>query len=545
MSALSDMTSDRNGVGVPMPKSAFVDPETPDEYSGPLINLSFIKQALSRRRKFWIGAALAGLVIGSAFHTFVPAKYTAVADLYLNQPAGADPIAAMQNDVSLLETRTVAAQALTSLHLNADPGTFVSTYEGIAVSGNILSIKLNASSPAQAVSYDNAVANAFLDVSARELALQTQLVVNGLKKQISTLNAAMKDLTSAINSLSTTTANSQSANQLATLVTQRTNDASQISQLQSQEQQDILAEQANVQGSSVLDPAVATKVSPKKVIVMDGLTGLIGGLGLSVGIIVIGAIISDRPRRRSDVAATLGVPIELSVGRYHPPLIFRQMRLRRSLKSPGLTMRMIARRLGAHLDAAPGSRLATIAIGPTEPAALGVATLALWLAMEGKRVVLVDMSDGRPLVHLFRAKRIPDSRQVVNFHGLWLTLIVAPEDPGEMMGELFGEDDVVLVLASVSPALGADHIASWANNAALVVTAGKASDALMASTTQLLRQSGVVPVSAVLIDAGREDDTVGVVDDEPLPPVLTTDTKPDGENVWSRRTSDLRREWQR
>ncbi len=90
-------------------------------------------------------------------------------------------------------------------------------------------------------------------------------------------------------------------------------------------------------------------------IAMDGLTGLIGGLGLAVGIVIVGAIVSDRPRRRSEVAATLGVPVELSVGRYHPPLFFHQMRLRRSLKSPGLTMRMIARRLGAHLDAAPGS----------------------------------------------------------------------------------------------------------------------------------------------------------------------------------------------
>jgi hypothetical protein len=165
--------------------------------------------------------------------------------------------------------------------------------------------------------------------------------------------------------------------------------------------------------------------------------------------------------------------------------------------------------------------------------------------MEGKRVVLVDMSDGRPLVPLLRAKRTPDSRQVVNFHGLWMTLIVAPEDPGEMMGELFEEDDVVLVLATVSPALGADHIASWASTAALVVTAGKASDALMASTTQLLRQSGVVPVSAVLIAAGREDDSVGVANDEPLPPVRPANSQAGGEDVWSRRTSDLRREWQR
>ena len=34
MSALSDMSADRNGAGVPVPKSAFVDPETPEEYSG-------------------------------------------------------------------------------------------------------------------------------------------------------------------------------------------------------------------------------------------------------------------------------------------------------------------------------------------------------------------------------------------------------------------------------------------------------------------------------------------------------------------------------
>jgi hypothetical protein len=545
VSALSDMSADRNGAGVPMPKSAFVDPETPEEYSGALISLSFVKQALSRRRKFWVSAALAGLVIGSAFHLFVPAKYAAVTDLYMSQPAGTDPTAGMQNNVSLLVTRNVAAQALASLHLNLNPATFATTYQGTAVSDNILSIKLNATSPAKAVAYDNAVAHAFLSVWSQELDLQTQLEIKGLKQQVNTLNAAINDLTGAINSVANTSANSQSANQVTTLVNERSNDASQISQLQSQEQQDTVAEQATVSGSQVLDAAQAAQVSDKKVIAMDGLTGLVGGLGLGMGIVIVGAIISDRPRRRSEVAATLGVPVELSVGRYHPPLFFHQMRLRRSLKSPGLTMRMIARRLGAHLDAAPGSKLATVAIGPTEPAALGVATLALWLAMEGKRVVLVDMSDGRPLVPLLRAKRTPDSRQVVNFHGLWMTLIVAPEDPGEMMGELFEEDDVVLVLATVSPALGADHIASWASTAALVVTAGKASDALMASTTQLLRQSGVVPVSAVLIAAGREDDSVGVANDEPLPPVRPANSQAGGEDVWSRRTSDLRREWQR
>jgi uncharacterized protein involved in exopolysaccharide biosynthesis len=545
MSALNDMPADRGGVGVPISKVVVVDPEMPDEYSGPMINLSFMKEPLARRRKLWVGAALAGLVIGSAFHLFVPAKYAAVTDLYISQPAGSDPTAGMQNDVSLLETRSVAAQALSSLHLKQNPGNFVSTYLGTAVSDNILSIKLSASTPAQAVSYDNAISHAFLDVWSREQALQTQLEVNGLTQQINSLNAAIKDITSAINSVSNTTANSQSANQETTLVDERSNDQSQISQLESQQQQDQVAEQATVAGSQVLDPAAATQISDKKVIVTDGLTGLVGGLALSMGFVIVAAIISDRPRRRSEVAATLGVPVELSVGRYHPPFFFHQIRLRRSLKRPGLTMRMMARRLGAQVDAAPGSRLATVAVGPTEPAALGVGTLAVWLALEGKHVLLVDMSDGRSLVPLFRAKRIPGSRQVVNFDGLWMTLVVAPEDPGEMIGEVLEEDEAVLVLASVDPAVGADHIGTWATTAVVVATAGKATDAQMASTTQLLRQAGVVPTSAILIGAGREDNSVGVVGDEPLPPALPTGAQTGGEEVWSNRTTDLRWERQR
>ena len=187
--------------------------------------MSFIKQALSRRRKFWVGAALAGLVIGSAFHLFVPAKYAAVSDLYMSQPAGTDPTAEMQNNVNLLVTRNVAAQALASLHLNLNPATFATTYQGTAVSDNILSIKLNATSPAKAVAYDNAVAHAFLSVWSQELDLQTQLVIKGLKQQVNTLNAAINDLTRAINSVANTSANSQSANQVTTLVNERSNDS--------------------------------------------------------------------------------------------------------------------------------------------------------------------------------------------------------------------------------------------------------------------------------------------------------------------------------
>ena len=308
------MAADITGPGLPTAKGAVTEPDGFEEYAGPMVDIASLKHAARRGRKFWVAAALAGLVLGAAFHLFVPAKFAAVTDLYMAEPTGSDPTAAIANDVSLLGTRSVAQQAIKALHLKTSPTAFVSTYQGTSVSDVILSVKLSATSPAEAVAYDNAVARAFLSVRSNELALQTQLVVNSLEAQVKSLNGQISSLTSAIGSLSAAKAGSQSANQVAALVDQRTNDASQITELQSQEQQDFLIQQSAVQGTHVLDPAVALKTSATKVIVEDALTGLVGGLLLGLGIVVVAGIISDRPRLRTEVAAALGVPVELSVG---------------------------------------------------------------------------------------------------------------------------------------------------------------------------------------------------------------------------------------
>ena len=271
---------------------------TATEYFGPMVDLSVLKEAVRRRRRLWLGAALAGLVIGAAFHLVVPAKYSAVANLYMVEPASAQPASAMADDVSLLETRSVAQGALHALHLGTNPQAFVSTYMGTAVSNVILSVKLSAPTAADAVAYDNAVVRSFLAVRAQELDLQTKLVVAGLQNQEDALNTDMKALTDQIDSLLVAGTGTQSASQVTSLVNQRTTDSSQVDQLQSQEQQDLLAEQSVVQGTQVLDAAVAVKVSPAKVAVTDALTGLVGGLFLGLAIVVVGAVITDRPRRR-------------------------------------------------------------------------------------------------------------------------------------------------------------------------------------------------------------------------------------------------------
>jgi capsular polysaccharide biosynthesis protein len=508
------MAVDFTGGGMPMPKVAVPEPDGFEEYSGPMVDIGSLKHVARRGRKVWVAAALVGLVLGAAFHLFVPAKYSATADLYMVEPAGADPTAAIDNDVSLLGTRSVAEEAVKDLHLGVSPATFLASYQGTAVSNVILSVKLSAASPAQAVAYDNAVAQAFLHVRSTELALQTQLVVNGLVAQVNSLNGQIKSLTGAISSLSAAKAAPQSANQVAALVDQRTNDASQITQLQAQQQQDFLTERTAAQGTHVLDPAVALKTSDTKVIAEDALTGLVGGLLLGLGIVVVAGVISDRPRLRAEVAAALGVPVELSVGPYRPPLLLARARLRRSVRRPGTTLQVMAQRAYNHLEAAPRSTLAVLTIGKPEPAALCVSTLALSLASEGRRVVLVDMAEGRPLWRIVRGRGEPGMQSIIiNDQGL--TLVVAPADPTET--QIVADDaDFVIVLASVSPALGVEHVSAWASHALVFVTAG-ATGTLMTSSTELARQAGLNLRSAILVGASPDDESTGTVSGQTPP----------------------------
>ena len=158
----------------------------------------------------------------------------------------------------------------------------------------------------------NAVAKAFLAVRSQLLRLQTQVVVSGLNHQVQTLDAQVNNLTQSINVLSANPTGT-SGNQLANLVDQRSQDSSQVSQLESQIELEQLNQTSVTQASLVLDPGAPVKVSAKKVTIMDALSGLVGGLGLAVVILIVGVLVSDRVRNRAQVAAGSGAPVELSL----------------------------------------------------------------------------------------------------------------------------------------------------------------------------------------------------------------------------------------
>lgn len=441
---------------------------------GPLIGLRTLKAVIMRSRRVWLVTTLLGLLIGAGLHVVIPHKYTATTDLYISQPVGADPTQAMTDDVSLLQTAAVATQAVTAHHLHMNPAALLSHYKGMAQSDSIMSISFSGDSQAQAVSDDRAIAEAFLSVQAGEVRLQTDAAVRGFRSQISTLNTAINDLNTSINSLSSAPPSNQTTDQLTELVNQRGLDSSQVSQLQDQIQQDLTNEQSVDDVNHVLDPAAIVPVSTKKVIVKDGLSGLVAGLALGIGAVVLRWLLSSRPLDRSIVAATVGAPVELSLGRHRIPRTMRKRKLSGQLRNPSSALRMIERRLRTHLESAAGSALAVVAVGADEPAALATGALALDLTSQGRQVVVVDAVDHRILASALGLKPKLDTTETFRIPSgdSALTVIVAPEDPAQMAQKPPPDDaDAVLVLTTLDPAFGAEHLASWVSDAVLILSA--------------------------------------------------------------------------
>jgi capsular polysaccharide biosynthesis protein len=367
--------------------------DDPANDSTPPISLRSLKSALRRRRRVWVTAAVIGLLLGAALHIIVPSKYAAVTRLYLVEPS----IQAMQDDVTLLQTRSVETRATDILNKNAGSDAVLSPYKGLELSPSILEIKVSGKSAAEAVTQSNALATAFLRVRADVLSQQTQVLVNRAQDQVNAINARLQQLAEQINAFPSNPSGSQ-ASQLAGLVNQRDGYSSQLTQLQNQVQQEKNTEASLTQGSTVLDPGRYVPASKKKVVIKDALAGLVAGLALGMVIVIIGALLSDRVRRRADVAAALGTTVELSVGHLPHPRFFAGPRLRRALKRPGPDLRRIEHRLRDHLESTPIAGLSLVEIGAGDAAALALAALGHLVGL------------GRQARHALRCRRRPSPR---------------------------------------------------------------------------------------------------------------------------------------
>jgi hypothetical protein len=278
-----------------------------------------------------------------------------------------------------------------------------------------------------------------------------------------------------------------------------------------------------MQDSQILNPAALVPHARLKRVLLYTVMGLIAALVLSMGIIVAGALVSDRLRRRDDVARALGAPVKVSAGTVRPS------RWRPGRRGLAVARRSDVQRIVAYLDSTvpPGqdgvASLAVVPVGDARVAAICLALLATSCARRGKQVVVADLCGGAPAARLLRATST--GVQTVGAQGRQLTVVVPERGTLIAAGPLQREPDqaraaepvvtacesadVLLTLATLDPSLGATHLAGWAGSAVVMVTAGESSAALIHAVGEMIRLAGMNLISAVLVGTDKTDESLG------------------------------------
>ena len=302
------------------------------------------------------------------------------------------------NNQAIAKTLAVAGLAVHELGLQQSASSFLSTYTVTPVTDRVLTITASAPSADQAAARANVVASAFLKFRADEMQTQQRLVVESLNQQISAAKQHVNSIGAQISQLSSQITSPTQQSQLNSLRTQQTSATDALTSLQqalfSNQTTTLPAATAAVKSSEILSVAPLPH-SRLKTLVLYAALGLLTGLFLGLGIVVLRALVSDRLRRRDDIAYAFDAPVKLSVG---------TLRARRWLPTlPGRAAKrdLDMRRVVAHLQSAvPGSTqgpvgLAIVAVDNAPVVARAVAALATSYASQGDRVVAADLSSGR------------------------------------------------------------------------------------------------------------------------------------------------------
>jgi hypothetical protein len=64
----------------------------------------------------------------------------------------------------------------------------------------------------------------------------------------------------------------------------------------------------------------------------------------------------------------------------------------------------------------------------------------------------------------------------------------------------------------LDPALGADHLATWTSDSAVILTVGESTGTKIHTIGQMIRLGGVTLVSGILLGADKDDVSLGAID---------------------------------
>jgi capsular polysaccharide biosynthesis protein len=507
--------------------------DAPDDFSPSLVSLGFIKAAVRRSRRLVVVMAAVGFLLGAA--AYVASPHAAQASTRLLLTVGPEPVAgtAIQNEQAIAQSRAVAGLVVHKLGLPQGVDGFLGSYAATPVTDRVLQLTVNAPSGDDAVTWANTLATEFLRYRAQQLKNTQQQMFVALDQQIT---QAKQQISATRNKIAGLLAQPRSPAQQGMLtklraqVTQENNALfilqQNVSSTRASTQETTVSE---VTGSYVVDTAYLVPPHGKvKHLVLYAAIGLFAGLVLSLAFVVIRALISDRLFRRDDVARALGGPVKLSVG------AVRLSRWRPGGKGLAAARATNVRRIVTHLGKlvpARSPRATSLAVVPVDDprvAALSLMSLAISCAQQGMQVVVADLASDAPAAALVGSNK--PGVGPANVDGAQLTVAVPERDDVEPAGPLshasapdqrspFTEAvsaacasaNLLLTLAPLDPALGGEHLATWATDAVVFVTAGQSSWTKIQAAGEMVRLSGSQLVSAVLVGADKTDDSLGVI----------------------------------
>jgi capsular polysaccharide biosynthesis protein len=496
-----------------------------------LVSLGFITAALRRSARFLLVLAVLGLVAGVGVYKVRPHQYQASASILLTLSPYEDNLTASANNQAIAETRAVAELAVQNAGLQQSVSSLLSSYTADSLTDRLLTITASGPSADQAVLRASAVANAFLKFRAAELQDEQTLVLQSLDQQVTAARRHLSSINSQISQLSSQPTSPQQQAQLSKLRAAQTSATGTLGAYESavigNQTTTLSALAAALKGSQVLS-VVPLPHSRLKPLITYGGIGLLAALALGFSIVVVRALASDRLRRRDDIAYVLDAPVKLSV---------RTLRSRRWLTiRPGRAAKrdLDMRRVIAHLrSAVPRTTqgpagLAIVAVGNEPVAARAVAALAASYAGQGNQVITADLSSGAHMAHLLGVRR-PGSH-VVKRNGADFVIAVPDRDDAAPVGPFpattfpagptqngdsrlasYASADLLLTLVTLDPALGGDHLATWATNAVVVVSAGQSPAARIHGVGEMIRLAGTRLDSVVLLGADKTDESLGLM----------------------------------
>src|SRR5262249_16212995 len=253
--------------------------------------------------------AAVGLFAGIGVVVKYPHSYQATASVFLTISPYEDTLTAVANNQAMAATSPVATIALKKLGLKESVSNFLSSYTVSSSTARVLTVTGSGPSAEQAVLRAGAVGNAFLKFRADELQAQQNLVVQSLNQQV---DQARKRVSSIDGQLSQLSSQSASPEQLDKLRAQRTPPANALSSLQqavaTNQTTTVPSLSAALKNSQLLS-VTSTPLAKKKILVTYAAIGLVAGLVVGLTIVIIRALISNRLRRRDDVAYALDAPV--------------------------------------------------------------------------------------------------------------------------------------------------------------------------------------------------------------------------------------------